>query len=97
MAPEKVRNYVGLLFVVPVCLLFLWPDYWSSGFELAPRETAIFDVLSDLIGGPTWSRYRTATWLWWALFLVSLGVIWRWRATLGGLLVRSAASVHNSV
>jgi hypothetical protein len=93
VTPEKKRNYVGLLFAVPVCLAFFWPEYWARGFELVPKRTALFDVLADMAGGPAWSNSRTAIWLWWGLLLLSLGAVWRWRAALGGLLIRAHSAV----
>jgi len=96
-APEKVRNYVGLLFVLPVCLLFFWPEYWSGGFSLEPKDTAVFDVLRDLLGGPSWSNRNTAAGLWWGLLLVSLGAVWFGRAALGKLVIRAGARAHDAV
>lgn len=97
MTLEKKRNYVGLMFAVPVLLAFFWPEYWARGFELIPRRTALFDVFAELAGDPAWSRSGKAIWLWWSLLLLSLWAVWRWRAALGGLLVRVGAKAHDAV
>lgn len=103
MDAQKRRNYLGLLFVIPILLIFLISEYRSRTFTYDPEETKVHkwieDILQALLGGGRWhtSYSGEALFGWWLLLCCCVYVVWRNRAKLGGLVVQGAAAFHRKV
>lgn len=103
MDKQKLQSYLGLLFVAPVLLVFFISEYRHRTFANDPDETKVHDVIQnvfeELFGRGRWyaGASSEALYAWWFLLGCSIFLVWKYRAKLGGLLVRAATALHTRV
>lgn len=103
MDKQKLQSYLGLLFVVPVLLLFFVSEYRHRTFAGDPEETKLHDVIQNLFealfGRGRWYAGASSEpfYTWWVLLGCCTFLVWKYRAKLGGLLIRAATALHKRV
>lgn len=103
MEKQKLQNHLGLLFIVPVLLIFFISGYRNRTFAGNPEDTKIHDVIQKLFemwfGRGNWyaGASNEALYAWWLLLGGCIFLVWKYRTKLGGLLIRATTALHGGV